>query len=120
MSRTINRRCEDIAKREWMNTGDPYQNLANFVVIKAAEDYEKALREKSKLKHLLATMTYDPHRYEEKLKNAQNMIDDCEHFFTGRWIELLTDLDGAVLMNRIRKQCKESEPENFVSGKNAL
>ena len=59
---------------------DPYQRLANAIIIQAAKDLQTALA-----------------------KNDTVVIYDLEHFFRSEWFELLTDLDGDVLVTDIER-----------------
>ena len=62
------------------STIDPYQNLANAIVLQAAQDYR--------------------HFVESKGKCGK----DCEWFFKSEWFQSLTDLDGEYLLNEIKKR----------------
>ena len=64
----------------------PYHNLANAIIVQAANDYRKALR-----------------------GNDKRVICDCERFFRSHWYLTLTNLDGEVLIEKLRK---EYESEN--------
>lgn len=149
-----------------IDTGDPYQNLANGVVAQAAADYMAAIRliglkpdapkleeylkpeqldilrepikrteyEKLKLRrlkkqyrdeqywetcyrvwwtterHRRVRMTPEYRAYanaEKTWVDAHDMIEECEEFFHGDWIKMLTKLDGPELMRRCRKIAEE-------------
>lgn len=68
---------------------EAYENLANAVIIQAVHDYRKAygkvLRGRSD-------------------KNTRDKIEELERFFTGEWIEILTSLDGTLILNTIRRE----------------
>ena len=70
---------------------EAYENLANAVIIQAVHDYRKAygkvLRGRSD-------------------KNTRDKIEELEQFFTGEWIEVLTSLDGNLILNTIRREEK--------------
>ncbi len=68
---------------------DPWEALGNAVVLQAAKDYRSALR---RLR-----------RFPEN-KAAQKAAAECEEFFQGPLIEIYTNLDGKMLMDRIRKE----------------
>ena len=70
------------------NTSDPYENLANAVVIKAAKDHRRAV---SAL------------RRNNNSERAKYMLNETERFFLSDWFTVLTDLDGDVLMTKIRE-----------------
>lgn len=71
--------------REW----GFYQRVANRIVEQAAEDYQKAL---------CSRPTYTTIRVEHQ-------IEELERFFLSDWFMVLTDLDGAKLMNRLTEEC---------------
>lgn len=70
---------------------DPIHKLANAIIERAALDYRNALKALHK----------NPH-----YKEAQEMKDDCESFFLSGWFGVLTNLDGKVLMEDIRRMVK--------------
>lgn len=71
-----------------------YQNLANAIIILAAKDYRSALRRLMK----------SPGN-----SLAEDEVKKLERFFRSGWYEMLTDVDGEYLMNRIRKEEEENE-----------
>lgn len=68
---------------------EPYENLANAIIISAAKDYWVALRRQ--MRH--------PGGQETK-----HTVDRLESFFRSAWFGVLTDVDGEYLMARIRKE----------------
>ena len=70
------------------NTSDPYENLANAVVIKAAKDHRRAV------------LTLKKNKNNER---AKYMLKETERFFLSDWFTVLTNLDGEVLMTKIRE-----------------
>lgn len=68
---------------------DPYENLANAIVITAAKDYRDALRSLTRNKNN---------------NNAKRMKEEVERFFNTDWYSVLTDLDGAFLMRKIQEE----------------
>jgi len=70
---------------------DPIHELANAIIELAAKDYRKALKDLHK------NPQYAP---------AQAMKKDCEEFFLSGWFGVLTNLDGKVLMDDIRRMVK--------------
>lgn len=70
---------------------EPYQALANAIVEVAAKDYKRALK----------------YQYCHPDRNEyRDEIDSLERFFRSGWYEMLTDLDGEVLMTGIRRMVK--------------
>ena len=70
---------------------DPIHALANAIIELAAKDYIRAL------KTLQRNPDYQP---------AQITKVECEEFFLSGWFGVLTNLDGGVLMEDIRKMVK--------------
>ena len=71
-----------------MNT-EACQNLANAIIIKAANDYRAALR--------------------RQLRNpgsvkADHDIREIERFFRSNWFTCLTTIDGEYMIERLRKE----------------
>lgn len=68
---------------------NPYQNLANAIIVLAVKDYRTALRRCKKHPH-------DPEYAQER--------DSLERFFRSGWFGVLTSLDGEVLMEKIKME----------------
>lgn len=68
---------------------NPYQELANAIVLQAAEDYRKALRK----------LRRNP-GYGEALR----MKEEVERFFRSKWYTALTTVDGEWLIAMLRKE----------------
>lgn len=68
--------------------GDPYENLANAIVIQAAEDYMSALKRLRKNRSNDAAM-------QEALQ--------LERFFHSGWFGVLTSVDPDFLIRELRK-----------------
>ena len=68
---------------------EPYENLANAIVIRAAEDYRHATRK----------LTVNP-----DFLPALRLESDCEQFFISEWFGVLTDLNGAGLLARLKEE----------------
>lgn len=66
--------------------GDPYENLANAIILRAVWDYQAALR-----------------RYRRTFEVSEEMIR-CEKFFRSSWYEVLSDVDGEYLIKKLRKE----------------
>ena len=64
---------------------DPYENLANAIIIQAAKDYRHALKAPG------------------KPGNVKTM-EECERFFQSQLFRLLTDIDGEALVEELRKE----------------
>ena len=68
---------------------DPYEELANAVVLQAVKDYREA---RSKLKR------------HPKNKEALLMMKDSEMFFCSEWFGVLTKIDGPTLLRRLKEE----------------
>ena len=68
---------------------NPYEKLANAIVVQAANDYRAALRKKKG----------NP-RNSEMLRN----VNEIERFFRSGWYQALTTVDGEYLMDKIRQE----------------
>ena len=73
-----------------MSNIEPYENLANAIVIQACKDYRKAYKQ-----------------YLRRLKSTDKPSDELvelEQFFRSAWFQTLTNADGEYLMDRIKKE----------------
>lgn len=68
---------------------DPYERLANAIIVQASKDYMTSLRKK-KRNPGSASAEYD--------------IKECERFFRSGWYQALTSVDGEYLMAKLRKE----------------
>ena len=68
---------------------DPYENLANAIVLQAVKDYRDALRRLKKHPDDKAVM-----------KEAMEL----EEFFHSSWYGVLTQVDPDYLIDRLRKE----------------
>ena len=68
---------------------DPYEKLANAIVLFAVQDYRSALK---KLKN------------NPKNKEAMRTAMECEEFLRSDWYSGLTSVSGEYLIERFQKQ----------------
>lgn len=68
---------------------DPYEELANAVVLQAVKDYRKTL----------LTLLANPDDH-----NAHIRKQHIKRFFRSRWFTVLTDLDSESLIERLDKE----------------
>ena len=70
---------------------DPYENLANAIVLQAVKDYRDAIK-----------------RLKKKSSNQVAMADamECERFFRPGWYKTLTSVDGEYLITKLREEAK--------------
>ena len=66
-----------------------WEDLAQAIIMKAGEDYRKAWR---RVRHF------------PDQKGAQATIREVEKFFRSRWFAQLTDIDGEMLIKRLREE----------------
>lgn len=71
------------------NNGDPYENLANAIVLSAVEDYRKALKKYSQ---------------NPDSKSAKAEVDSLERFFRSQWYSVLTPVEGEFLIRKLRSE----------------
>lgn len=68
--------------------------LANAIVILTAKDYRRALK----------ALKRNP-----KSRIAMDTAMECERFFDGDWIKVLTTVDGQWLKDRLREEVRNDE-----------
>lgn len=68
---------------------DPYENLANAIILQAVKDYRTAAK---KLKR------------NPKNKDAKLMVEDCERFFCSDWFGQLTSVNGKMLLKKLQEE----------------
>ena len=68
---------------------DPYEKLANAIIVQASKDYMTNLRKKKRNPGSVL---------------AEHDIKECERFFCSDWYQVLTSVDGEYLMGRLRKE----------------
>lgn len=72
---------------------DPYQSLANAIVISACKDYRKTYKRYLRRLHLTDEKDSD--------------LLELERFFRSAWYQTLTSIDGEYLMERLRQEVAE-------------
>lgn len=72
---------------------EPYENLANAIVLFAARDYRAALKKLRK---------------NPKNKDAMRTAMECERFFRSGWYSKLTNVSGEYLIEQLRKEAREA------------
>ena len=72
--------------------GNPYEDLANAIIIKACNDYRTVLKRVKK----------NPEN-----KDAINEALSLERFFKSPWYQVLTSVDGEFLIRKIRAEVAE-------------
>lgn len=68
---------------------NPYQNLADAIILQAVKDY----------RHVLRRYAAYPHNSE-----VNRQRHELETFFRSGWFEMLTDLDGEILLEKLQAE----------------
>lgn len=77
---------------------NPWEQLADAIVLRACDDYRVAV--------LDARRRPKDKRQQKRKEVAAFEMEKLEHFFRSDWFSLLSDLDGDYLIKEIRKQAK--------------
>ncbi|HIG0359661.1 TPA: hypothetical protein ACX96Z_001241 [Clostridium sporogenes] len=72
---------------------DPYENLANSIVLLAVKDYRDALKKLKKW---------------PRNESTKIMKDEVERFFRSAWYRELTSVDGEYLISKLQAEVEES------------
>ena len=70
-------------------TENGIENLAHAIILQAVKDYRKALK-------IL--------KRQPRHKEAKATAEECEEFFLSKWFTTLTNIDGKVLMEKLKKE----------------
>ena len=70
---------------------DPYEKLANAIVLQAVKDWRNAVR---RLKR------------HPKNRDARERKEASERFFQSGWFQVLTDVDGDMLLKKLKEEVK--------------
>ena len=68
---------------------DPWENLANAIILQAVKDYREARKK---------------HKKRPKNEDAKLMIADYEAFFCSDWFAAPTNLDGETLLRKLQEE----------------
>ncbi|MEG2624543.1 MAG: hypothetical protein RSC06_16755 [Clostridia bacterium] len=71
---------------------DPYENLANSIILLAVKDYRAALKKLKKW---------------PRNEPAKTMKDEVERFFRSAWYRELTSVDGEYLISKLQAEVDE-------------
>ena len=87
---------------------NPYENLANAIIIQACDDYRTYRRQ---LKKLQASEPKNGDakakaRYEKKLEQVKADIREVVSFFYSDWYSQLTTVNPEYLLERLNKECE--------------
>ncbi len=73
---------------------DPYERLANAIILQAVEDYRKALK----------SVKRNPHN-----RTAMDEALSIEKFFRSGWYSTLTNIDGEFLIRKLQEEIRQSK-----------
>ena len=79
---------------------NPYEALANAIILQAVDDYRKAYKF---LKKYPRAEEISEKRLLESIRSNERMVKETERFFHSEWFTRLTSLDGHTLFERIKK-----------------
>lgn len=87
---------------------EQYQELANAIVETAVKDYRRLargyhrtikLRKRARKKETRESLLF-------KQRTIRRKLTEIERFFTSNWFSELTEIDGNMVLERLRKECK--------------
>ena len=73
---------------------DPYEHLANAIILSAVSDYRAALKRVKR---------------NQGSKTAMDEVLRIEKFFRSPWYQQLTSVDGEFLIRRLQDEIRQSE-----------
>ena len=76
----------------------PYRALAHAIILQAVDDYRKLLRGNV------------PVYFVNKIT-----IDEIEEFFKSKYFGILSNIDGELLIEKLRKECEDERKNNTVN-----
>ena len=88
---------------------EPYESLANAIIVQAVKDYREAIHFLKRHPHTPDLDTEEAKKDKRKRTLREKIIkneverDDVEHFLRSGWFETLSNLDGKVLLNKVRE-----------------
>lgn len=92
---------------------DPYEALANAVIIQAAKDYRAARRQLARhmKKKPVKRSEKDPRwmKWNSKRIDLEAELSDLKRFFYSDWFTCLSWTDGPALYERLRKEAETHE-----------
>lgn len=87
---------------------DPYEALANAIVIQAADDYRAAARQWYRADKKIKKARSREERNEAVVEKRQAtlMMKEVTAFFMGKWCAELTKADGEYIITRLKKEMR--------------
>lgn len=71
---------------------NPYENLANAIILQAVKDYRQALK----------ALSRNP-----RSRDSASVKNEVERFFRSQWFSALTSVDGNMLIRKLREEAGE-------------
>ena len=87
---------------------NPHEELANAIVVQAVKDYRHALRFLKRHPHTPELDAEEARKDKrkrsllDKIVKNESARDEVERFFRSGWLETLSNLDGEVLLRKVR------------------
>ena len=69
--------------------GNPYEELANAIILQAVQDYRRALR----------ALRRNP-----SIVLAEDVKTEVERFFLSDWFQALTNIDGEYMVKKLQEE----------------
>lgn len=92
---------------------DPYESLANAVIIQAARDYRTARHQIERLmrKKPVRRSQKDPRwmKWNNAKKDVENKLSEIKRFFYSECFTCLSSTDGPALYERLREEADADE-----------
>ena len=88
---------------------EKWEDLANAAILQQAEDYRVKRDELRRI----------PRRQKSRREEIEKEILEIEAFFLSEWFCLLTNADGAVILDRLRKEVPDDSEEIPAAGVSA-
>lgn len=86
---------------------EAYENLANAIIVQAAEDWKKAY------KYLRKHAKSRSKSVKENMVRTERIKIECENFFRSDWFKTLTQVDSETFFSMLQKKAEEEyEQEN--------
>lgn len=96
--------------------GDPYQALANAIILCAVKDFRNAARMIRKIRHSITCQASPEARDIEymhlRIKQYEHFQQQAAKFFLSKNFDALCELDGNELLERLEREIAWSKPKS--------
>ena len=79
---------------------EPYNKLANEIILRAVDDYRRSLKR-------LNSLLKKPEVNSCLIAKTEREIDEIEEFFRSEWYGIMTDISGEDVIRKIRKEVEQ-------------